>query len=115
LRLFSGLAPAWRNSARPGPELFGVRSCRGVLLDPVASDIERQHHRGDALLLSHQAGLAVDRTLQDRQVGYLSDDTDQGARDLLGTFDRAEPRAGEAAAVGDRRGAGVEEADEGVD
>jgi hypothetical protein len=37
------------------------------------------------------------------------------ARDLLGAFDRLERGADEAAAVGDRRGVGVEEADESVD
>ena len=39
----------------------------------------------------------------------------QAARDLLGAFDGAQEGDGEAAAVGDRRGVGVEQADEGVD
>ncbi len=42
-------------------------------------------------------------------------DVDEVARDLLAAFDRAERGADEAAAVGDHRGVGVEEADEGVD
>jgi len=66
-------------------------------------------------LLNYQTGLIVDRTLQDRQVGYAAADIDDQVRDLLAVFDRAEHGANEAAAVGDRRGVGVEEADEGAD
>jgi len=85
------------------------------VLDPVACDVECHHHHGDAIFLRHQTGLAVDRTLQDRRVGCPAGDIDEQARDLLAVLDRAELGADEAAAVGDRRGVGVEEADEGVD
>jgi len=39
------------------------------VLDPVACDVERVHRHGDAVALGDQAGLAVDRALQDRQAG----------------------------------------------
>jgi hypothetical protein len=42
-------------------------------------------------------------------------DIDNGARDLFAAFDWAEFGANQAAAVADRRGVGVEKADEGVD
>src|SRR5258708_20650398 len=61
----------WQGDAgsarRPGPELVGVAYGPDVL-DPVASDVEREHRHGDAVLLSHQTGLTVDRTLQERHV-----------------------------------------------
>ena len=38
------------------------------MLDPVAREAEREHRDRDAVLLGDQAGLAVDRTLQDRHV-----------------------------------------------
>ena len=47
--------------------------------------------------------------------GHQAGEIDVVPRDLLGAFDRAERGAGEAAAVGDRGGVGVEQADEGVD
>jgi hypothetical protein len=50
------------------------------VLDLVACDIERHHRHGDAILLSHQTGLTVGRALQDRQVGCLAGDIDDGAR-----------------------------------
>src|ERR1019366_3787032 len=102
------------SARRPRPELLGVPYYPDVL-DPVACDVERHHHHGDPILLSHQTGLTVDPTLQDRQVGCLAGDIDEEARDLLAAFDWAEHGADEAAAVGDRRGVGVEEANEGVD
>jgi hypothetical protein len=95
-------------------EFLGVPD-RPDALDPVAGDVERAHRHGDAVSLSDQAGLAVDRALQDRQVGCRAGDIDAGARDLFAALDRAEHGGGEAAAVGDRGGVGVEEADEGVD
>src|SRR6266536_2358291 len=53
-----------RGSARrPGPEFLGVAYCPAAL-DPVACDVEREHRHGDAVLLSHQTGLAVDRAYQ---------------------------------------------------
>ena len=67
-------------------------------------------------LLSHQPGLAVDRALQDRHVaGCPAGDIDDVACDLLAAFDRAQRGADQAAAVGDHRGAGVQQADEGAD
>src|SRR5262245_42615362 len=70
------LLPGWRllsadrmvcrraSVRRPGPELLGVEH-RPDVLDPVACHVEGQHRRGDAVLLSDQARLAVDRALQD--------------------------------------------------
>jgi hypothetical protein len=49
---------------------------------------KRVHRYGRAVRLGHQAGLAVDRALQDRQAGP-ADETGQVAGDLLGAFDRA--------------------------
>jgi len=78
------------------------------VLDPVACDVECVNRHGDAILLSHQTGLAVDSTLQESQVRYPTGDIDAHARDLLATFDREELGADQAAAVGDRRRVGVE-------
>jgi len=64
-------------------------------------------------LLGDQAGLAVDRALQERQAGCDTGDFGAGARDLLAAFDRAGQGGGEAAGVGDSRGAGIQEADKG--
>ena len=86
------------------------------MLDPVACDVEREHRHCDAVLLGHQPGLAVDRAFQERHVAWHPvGDLDPGARDLLAAFDGAQEGNGEAAAVGDRRGVGVEQADQGVD
>ena len=63
-------------------------------------------------LLDDQAGLAVDRALQNRDVGCPGGDFDVGARDLLAAVDRVERGPDRAAAVGDRDGVGVEDADE---
>src|SRR5262249_39175408 len=107
----------WRRASarRPGTQFLGVAYCPD-LLDPVAPDVEREHRHGDAVLLSHQPGLTVDRALQDRQAGCPAGDVEAGAGDLLGAFDRAErDGAGQATAVAGRDGTGVEEADEGVD
>src|SRR5215471_15917111 len=107
----------WRpaSARRPEPELVGVPYCPDVL-DPVPCDVERGHRHGDAVLLSDQAGLAVDRALQDRQAGCPVDGGEHVARDPLGAFDRAErDGVGQAAAVGDHGGGGIEEADESVD
>jgi hypothetical protein len=52
-----------RSARRPGPELIGVEDCPDVG-DTVAGDIELVHRHCDAVLLGHQAGLAVDRTLR---------------------------------------------------
>jgi hypothetical protein len=84
--------------------------------DPPACDGEREHRHGDAVLLSDHTGLAVDRPLQERHVaGCPAGEIDQVARDLLTALDRAQRGAGQAAAVGDRGGVGVEEADQGAD
>jgi hypothetical protein len=74
------------------------------VLPLVACGVERDHRHGHAVLLSDQAGLAVDTTFQDRQV-WSDVGIDEGSRDLLAAFDRAEP-GGEAAAVADRCSAG---------
>src|SRR5450755_637364 len=103
------------SAGRPGPELAGVAYCPDAG-DPVSCDVEREHCHGDAVLLGYQAGLAVDRALQERHAaGCPAGDAGQVAGDLLAAVDRAERGADQAAAVGDRRGARVEEADEGVD
>src|SRR6202042_3965254 len=78
------------SSGPPGPELVGVAN-RPDVRDPVASDIERDHGHGDAVLLGDQAGLAVDHALQDRQVaGRPAGQASDVARNLLAAFDRAE-------------------------
>jgi hypothetical protein len=86
-------------SACPGPEFLGIAHGPDAL-DPVASDVERDHGHGDAVLLGDQAGLAVDRALQEHQAGCDTGDFGAGARDLLAAFDRAGQGAGEAAGVG---------------
>src|SRR5260370_23744108 len=88
----------WRRaSARhPGPELVRV-AYRPDVRDPVACDVECVHRHGGAVLLGDQAGLAVDRALQDRQPCCPAGEVEQVARDLLPPFGRAEPGAGEAA------------------
>jgi hypothetical protein len=52
-------------SSAPGPELLGV-TYRPDVLDSIAYEVEREHCHGDAVLLSHQTGLTVDRALQER-------------------------------------------------
>jgi hypothetical protein len=44
--------------------------------DPFAHDVESDYRHGDAILLNYQTGLTVDRTLQNRQVGYAAADID---------------------------------------
>jgi L-lactate utilization protein LutC len=41
--------------------------------DPAIGYVEREHRHGDAVLLSHQPGLAVDRAFQERHVAGLID------------------------------------------
>ncbi|MET7549273.1 MULTISPECIES: hypothetical protein [unclassified Streptomyces] len=48
--------------------------------DPVAREVER-HHRHGAVVLDHQTGPAVDRTVEDHQVGCPADDVDDMTRD----------------------------------
>src|SRR4051812_40703924 len=57
----------WRrpSARRPGTELLRVAYDPDVP-DPVARDVEREDRQGDAVLLGHDAGLAVDRTFQER-------------------------------------------------
>jgi alkylhydroperoxidase family enzyme len=74
----------------------------------VACDVECVHRDGGAVQLSHQAGLAVDRALQDRQVGRRTGPAGEEACDLLGTFDRAEHGSDQAAAIAGRRSADPE-------
>ena len=99
----------------PGAEFVGVTHDPDVP-DPVASDVEREHGHDQAVLLGHQAGLAVDGTFQERhRADCPVRDFNPGTRDLLAAFDRVQEAGGEPAAVGDGRGAGVEQADQGVD
>ena len=72
----------------PGPELAGVEY-RPDAGDLLACDLERVDRHGDAVLLGHQAGLAVDCALQQRHAGYQAGDSEAGARDLLGALDPA--------------------------
>src|SRR5262252_3787933 len=51
----------------PRPELARVEYCPNAG-DLVACDLERVHRHGDAVLLSHQPGLAVDGALQEPHV-----------------------------------------------
>src|SRR5207248_6160131 len=86
------------------------------MLDPVVCDFERVHADGDAVQLSDQPGLAVDRALQDRQAGRCpAGEINDIARDLLAAFDRAGGGADETATVAGRRGVGVEETNEALD
>jgi len=71
------------------------------VLDLAACDVERVHRHGGAVQLGHQAGLAVDRALKDRQAG--SGPFGEEACDLLGAFDRAEHGCDESAAIAARR------------
>jgi hypothetical protein len=57
-------------------------------------------------VLGDQAGLAVDRALQERQAGFPAGDADVEAGDLPGAFDRAQRGRDESAAVGGHGGAG---------
>src|ERR1700728_4423867 len=103
------------SARRPGPELLGVAYDPDVL-DPVACDVEREHRHDHAVLLSHQTGLAVDGAFQERHVaGPPAGDLGPGACDLLAAFDGAHEGHGETAAVRDRSGVGVEQADQGPD
>src|SRR6478609_6318074 len=111
----SGVAEQGGASARcPRAELLGVAYCPNAF-DPVVRDLECIHRHGHSVQLAHQPGLTVPGALQERQVGGLAGDTDVGASDLLAAFERMEVRRGEAAAVGDRCGIGVEETDESRD
>jgi hypothetical protein len=55
------------SATRPGPEFLVVAHYPDVP-DPAACDVEREHGHGDAVLLSYQPGLAVDRAFQERHV-----------------------------------------------
>ena len=85
------------------------------MLDPVACEIEGHHRHGDAVLLTDEAGLAVNRALHHGQTGCPVGEIGGGPRHLLAALDQLEHSADQAAAVGDRGGAGVEQADEGAD
>src|SRR5271169_2110740 len=106
----------WRRASarRPGPELLGIEYYPDVL-DPVACEVEGHHRHDDAVLLSDEARLAVYRALQDCQTGCPAGEIGGGAGDLLAALKQLEHGADQAAAIGDRGGAGVEQADEGAD
>src|SRR5260370_793197 len=96
----ASLSTRRRSVRRPRPEFLGVAYGPDVL-DPGACDLEGEHRHGDAVLLSDQAGLAVDGPFEERSVaGCPAGDFDPGARDLLAAFDGAQECSGEAAAVG---------------
>jgi hypothetical protein len=86
------------SARRPGPELVGVEYCPKPR-DLAACDVERVYRHGDAVQLGDQTRLAVDRTLQDRQVGYRTGPVSVEPRDLLGALDRAQDGCDEAAAA----------------
>src|SRR5262245_19904574 len=67
---------------RPGPEFLRVAYGPDVA-DPAADDLERHHRLGDAVTPRHQAGLAVDRAFQERDVGLPGGDVEHQASDLL--------------------------------
>src|SRR6201994_4455693 len=92
--------PGPASARRPGPELIGV-AYRPDVRDLVTRDLEREHGHGDAVFLGHQAGLAVDRALQDRQAaGYPAGDVGQGAGHLLAALDGGERGGGPGAPRG---------------
>jgi hypothetical protein len=81
------------SAGRPWPELVRVAH-RPDAPDPVAGDVEREHRDGGPVNLRDQAGLAVDRSLQERRVsGRPLGEFDPGARDLLAAFDGTKRRA----------------------
>jgi hypothetical protein len=86
------------SARRPGTEFLGV-AYRPDVPDPVARDLEREHRDGDAVLLGDQAGLAVDRTLHERQAGYRPGDVDAGARHPFAAFDGAAYAGGAGRAI----------------
>src|SRR5260370_588027 len=99
----------------PGPELAGVEYCPDAG-DLAGCDLECVHGHGDAVLLGHQTGLAVDGALQEPHVaGCCAGEIGQVARDLLAAFDGPERGGSQAAAVAGHGGVGVEQADEGAD
>jgi hypothetical protein len=103
------------SARRPEAEFLGVEY-RPDVLDPAACHVERIHRHGDAISLSYQAGLTVDRTLEERHGGgRLAGEVDEEVGDLLAAFDRVGLSAGEATAVAGRRGVRVEKTDEGID
>jgi hypothetical protein len=66
------------SAGRPGLELVGVRTAQMcVIRSPAGSNATPS---GDAVLLSYQTGLAVDRALRGGEIGQV-------ARDLLAAFD----------------------------
>ena len=95
-------------SARvPAPELVGVAYGPNVV-DPATREAEREDRHDDAVLLGYQAGLAVDRVLEERHAaGWPAGQPDEVARDLLGAIDGVQRGADKAATIGGQRGAGV--------
>jgi hypothetical protein len=64
------------------------------VVDPVAGDLEREQRHGDAVLLSHQPRLAVDRAFQEHCVAERPvGDFDPGAGDLLADTTIAGPNS----------------------
>jgi hypothetical protein len=71
------------SASRPGPEFVGIADGPDVL-DFLACEVEREHRGGDAVVLGHQARLAVDGALEERQAGFPAGDARVEAGDLLG-------------------------------
>lgn len=88
------------SARRPRPELLGG-PYRPDVPDPVACDVDRHHRHRDASLLDHQTRLTVHRAQRDGPVECPVDDIDEQTRDVLASFNLADPGAGEAATVGD--------------
>src|SRR5690606_25375933 len=98
----------------PWMEFVGVADGPDAF-DPVVCYIER-HHRGcSPVHLDYQTRLTIDSAFQDRQAGSSAGEVDKVAGDPFAALDRAERSIDQAAAVGDPRGVGIEEADEGID
>ena len=104
-----------RSPSGPGAELVRVADDPDVL-DVVAGDLEREHRHDAAVLLGHQAGLAVDRAFQEPHARRRpAGDLDPRAGDPLAAGDGVDEGDGPPAAVGDRGGIRVEQPNESVD
>ncbi len=104
-----------RSPSGPAAQLLRVAHDPDVP-DVVAGDLEREHRHDAAVVLGHQAGLAVDRAFQEpharrRPAGNL----DPRAGDPLAAGDGVDEGDGPPAAVGDRGGIRVEQPNESVD
>ena len=74
-----------------GRSFSGLRTAQMCLIRSPAI-VEREHRHGDAVLLGHQAGLAVDRALQERRAVARRRRSRRGTGDLLAALDRVQER-----------------------